>query len=525
MAKISSAARRKPGRIILFSTILVVAAAAAMLIMQLRGTPAPPAAVVAPAPASAPVSAPVPAPEVTAEVVDTSAAKVAAPAPEPVKEKPAPKEVVAQVKPFTVRVLPLQNQATDAAKPAVELFYARLLDELRAVPGLTLIAPDTPPDYELTVRGSGPVLGTKFAVSIAVGRSAGMVNSVMVNSVSTSSTTGDIVSACAGAAPQPANPPCADAASLAASTVYSLRTRTFPPDPSLRQQLQAQLLDKALDPAQRFKALSDLGGLRRPSPGERTNGPMDPAAVQGAIKLVADARDPALRAQIWYTLRGVRDPELVGPLVASLQQDPDGEVRLQVLGILAADFADDARTRSAFEIAAREETRPLVRALAQRNLSGDATWKQYMVSSLKDTNRPIAERVEAFMYYMYKPGPGGISFTAGGDEKKLLDQEVVQALAQALPQAIALPTVKMVVGQLTYDLDRVDKQLTINLLLDSLEKSTEPAARTAFVSLLSRRNGDARVRAALEKISSSDEDPKLREMAASAVKAAVPVVQ
>ncbi len=524
MARISSAARRKPGRIILFSTILVVAAAAAMLIMQLRGTPAPPAAIVAPAPASAPVSAPVPAPEVTAEVVDTSAAKVAAPAPEPVKEKPAPKEVVAQVKPFTVRVLPLQNQATDAAKPAVELFYARLLDELRAVPGLTLIAPDTPPDYELTVRGSGPVLGTKFAVSIAVGRSAGMVNSVMVNSVSTISTTGDIVSACAGAAPQPANPPCADAASLAASTVYSLRTRTFPPDPSLRQQLQAQLLDKALDPAQRFKALSDLGGLRRPSPGERTNGPMDPAAVQGAIKLVADARDPALRAQIWYTLRGVRDPELVGPLVASLQQTLTGKYACRCSGYwpltsptMRAPVLPSRSPR------ARRRVRWCVRSPAKPERGRDL---EAVHGFLPEGHEPPHRRARRGVHVLHvQAGPWGNIFYSGWGREKAPRSGSGAGTGAGSSTGDCAADSQDGRWQLTYDLDRVDKQLTINLLLDSLEHSTEPAARTAFVSLLSRRNGDARVRAALEKISSSDEDPKLREMAASAVKAAVPVVQ
>jgi hypothetical protein len=82
-----------------------------------------------------------------------------------------------------------------------------------------------------------------------------------------------------------------------------------------------------------------------------------------------------------------------------------------------------------------------------------------------------------------------------------------------------LPAARSIMIQLTYDLDRIDRQLTTTILLDGLEQVTEPGARATLASLLGRRNDDARVRAVLEKISSSDEDPKLREIASNALKA------
>ncbi len=80
---------------------------------------------------------------------------------------------------------------------------------------------------------------------------------------------------------------------------------------------------------------------------------------------------------------GVRSPELVSPLVEALRRDPDADVRLQVMTTLAVDFADDPRVRATFDVTAQMDSRPLLRALAQRRITGYEAWKDYMVTSLK----------------------------------------------------------------------------------------------------------------------------------------------
>ncbi len=77
---------------------------------------------------------------------------------------------------FTVRVMPLQNEDTDAGrKERVAAMYAAFLDKLRAVPGLILLgsAPagntsEAAPNYRITIRNEGPPSMAQFLVRLQV---------------------------------------------------------------------------------------------------------------------------------------------------------------------------------------------------------------------------------------------------------------------------------------------------------------------------------------------------------------------
>lgn len=506
----SSHGRRKPSRLVLLGTILAVAAAAAMLAARLLPMPAPQGAVIVPQSAAGPaqvavVAKPPPAPAAVTTAPSLPDAQALANA------------VVPTVRSFRVRVMPLQNEATNpAARFAIASYYNALLQGLSAVPGLTLVDPDAgatttehAADFRLTITGAGPLPGGKYSTELQAaiygpeGRYWARVTSAL---------TGEIAPACAGAVTA-----CDDPSSVAAMQVKLLRHAVFPASPSLRQDLEAQLLDTARTPVQRVNALASLATLQDPgAAGNPRIGPdlkalRDPAIVRAAIDVAAAATDPSLRAAVWHTMSGVRSPELVQPLIDSLQVDPARQVRVEVASTLAAGFSADPRVRAALEAAAVQDSSPLVRALAQRGLTGDAAWNKYVVATLEDTSLPPAQRIEALFHTVNQPG------SLPTDLRQVLDDDAaVRALAQVLPKAWnSLPGMGTTV--LLSRLGSLDHPAITAMLLDSLSKSDEPAIRRVLVSQLATRCGDSRVRAALARISTGDADPELRQTAAKAL--------
>lgn len=525
--------RRGPNRGVLFGTILIVAAAAAMLVLRLMH-PQPPvsAATTVPDPVAEPIQ--------VADVAELPAA--AGSGPQSVEEEAGPAE--AAVKPFAVRVLPLQNDAKDAAgRDAIASLYAALLDRLRAVPGLTLLEPDqagsTPeaqPDYRITIRGDGLGAGDQFrgTMQAETMKPDGTVRGNFVGTY-----TGDAAPHCRSTLPLSAlsasTPSCADPPGVAAGLVGRLRTMVFPPDPSVRRQLQVQLLNRSLDARQRLQALADLAvlGSARFSVGAGSTAGLealrDPAVVRGAIDLAATAVDPLQRAQIWATLRGVGNAELLRPLLAALRHDADGDVRLAALGTLAADFRGDERVQQALEAAARLDARPLVRALSQRALGGagaETGWLDYITASLKDLHRSAVERIEALFYQLDLPTTArvgmGLRAAVPQGTLRLLDDEAIRALAEVLPVAAAdSTTVQNSAARVAMDLGRIDHPAVTDMLLASLDDGSHWLDRGLALQALAgspARRDDPRVRAALEKISADDPSPQLRQAAAASLR-------
>jgi hypothetical protein len=56
------------------------------------------------------------------------------------------------------------------------------------------------------------------------------------------------------------------------------------------------------------------------------------------------------------------------------------------------------------------------------------------------------------------------------------------------------------------------------VLIDSLDRATQPSVRQSIVGQLIRRNADVRVQTLLRKISAEDADPELRQMATKALR-------
>jgi hypothetical protein len=416
---------------------------------------------------------------------------------------------------------------------AVEAFFAALVDSLRSVPGLELVSADSDPededslpDFQIAIQGTGQDASGTFTVTMmgdpkdflqmkrklssggrSVGEGFGFASSLQ----------GDLNPSCAPVVSY-GIPDCKTPSTLAANLVDGLRKHTFPQDPVLKSRLKQDLLDVSLEPARRLKALTDLGSLKTSVPGEAFQ---DPSIVSGAISLARDASDPAIRAQVWRAMRGSHHPDMANAAIESLHQSSDEDARMQAVILLQEGFPNDPRARQALEEVSLVETRPLVRALALRAINGEAFWRNYVVSSLKDADRPGAERIEAFLYHMAKPGrtPGSIEFHArSGELSELLDDEAIGALTQLLPEAARSIEVKQVVVSILSALGAIQKSSVTSMFTGILEQG-EKALQYPVVQELIRRKADPAARAALEKISREGPDAALREMAANALKA------
>jgi hypothetical protein len=321
-----------------------------------------------------------------------------------------------------------------------------------------------------------------------------------------------------------------------------LRNDVLPPDPEQRPRFTAQLLDLAQDSKQRLKALDALS--RKAVSGSGNSTSLDSAALRGAINLVTSTTEPKVRVSVWRALRGIRNPDLLPSLVASLRDDSSIEVRVEALATVSAGFRADPGGREALEATARRDSHPMLRALAQRALTGDAAWEQYIVSSLQDTTRPVVERMEAFAYQMYGTSPGYDDYDeddrfepVSAENSRFLDEEMIHVLSQVLPKTgnraddDFRERAKSLMDAIFTDLLRTDDPAGVRLVLEITNRKTDRAERIGALAETSlgvgyRPTGHRdpvrfpRLRGMLEKISVDDPDPQLRQIAAEVLKEA-----
>lgn len=443
------------------------------------------------------------------------------------------------VKPFSVQLLPLKNDVADGAeKAAINATYAAVIEGLRTIPGLKLavLGPDEVPAEQQRDR-LGVVLGADFRISLEGqmppsladagkyslymiaeragpdGRLAGVIHT---------DGAGQLAPGCVTPAYSDwmsVDSTCPDPAGVAAGLLGTLSRAMFPLNPQLQQRLQARLSDQSLEPAVRLGALVDLSLLGRSSfgPGNEVSEALrDPGVVRAAIQLATSAREPEIRAQVWYMLRGSRDPALVQPLTVALSTDPDEDTRVQALETLAADFAADASARVALEAAAAREPHPMVRALAARALQGESKWTEYVLASLKDKARPSTDRLEALMHAYGLPSWRRYgAFAADNRILKSLDDAAMRALAEVLPEAAA-ESDRYTHSSLTMlgELARMEHPAMTDMFISLARSDDGSLPRSRVVETMRRRAAELRVREELERIAAEDPDPEVREIAA-----------
>jgi hypothetical protein len=317
---------------------------------------------------------------------------------------------------LSVRVSTSPDETLNAADLSdFNVFRTAAIDELRRTPGLTLVLAESSPsrqtvDFEITL--SAVRRSDQLMARVDIGKSA--PNSPVLP-----------LRAAFGQG----------AANLGQSMSRTAVMLMTPLPPAQRPALLKNLLDVSLPPQQRLEALRVLdqrnlgfrrGGLRTDPSGDSLR---DPAIIRAVIDLASVAADPDQRAEIWKTMRSITSPALIEPLTRAAQLDPDTRVRAEAIATLVADYVRDSHARAALQLVARTDSDSTLRALAMRGLSGEATWRSYVVSSLEDTTLPDAQRLDAVLFHARN------SDVSRQPLAGLLDGDAIKALAEVLPRA------------------------------------------------------------------------------------------
>jgi len=491
-------ARRRSSRVVLLGAAVIVAAAAAVLV---RKSDLPPAAAAV---------GPVPVPQDAGLAQDQRVVpSVESPAAvKPVSSVGSP--AIAKVPtPFTVKVLPLKNEARNAeARSSIELFHATFLRGLRDIPGLTLITPEstgvaegTEAPYQLEFSGSDDTSPGKWIMRI---------NAKALVAGSTASTFMTLPILILGEEGDPA--------SVAVAQLELARNILFPQDPGRKQQLQSRLLDRTLDPSVRLQALTDLRLPRLVAPedgrpGRIQKAPLEDAVIPGAVDL-ATASDEKMRASAWQVLRGAGNPSLVAPLAQAARHDQSEEVRLLAVTMLSEDFAADPAAAAALKVAATDEPRQLVRMVAQKAIAGGAAgddlWRDYVRATLGDASLDAAERLAPLRYM----SESGQRLTG------VLDDEAWQSIAPLVrPMWAGDARLARLGRSLIDDAQTNSNPVVIDLCVEALRVAANPYTRTAALHTLATKfRDDERARKALESAAASDPDPGVRQKAAEALR-------
>lgn len=484
--------RRMTNRHVMVAGLIAAAAAAAMLVVKTDP----------------------PAPATAGDLAQALSGDGAGATPVPIAPSPIAPSVDGQrltpvpLASFGVGVLPLGNHASDAGgQAAIEGFYDAILRILRNSPDIRLLrvesreAAEGNVDYLLDVAGyttenglRGTLRASRLGADPLTVPIAGAFNP----------------SCAAPGAAQTAQ--CLDGAALAESMLGTLRRVLLPPSLSQQRALVARVGDSTATPEQRVVALRELAFPRASPPGPspqrlaRAAALADPAAIHGAIELAAIA-NPAQRAEVWRILRGLRDPELLRPLIQSARLDVDASVRGEAVSTLGAGFAGDPQVRTELALVASQDPRPLVRALARRVLSGEEAWRSYIVAALQDDDLPAADRVEPLFHHL-NGGSEGLG--------ELFDEATIRSFGAALAEAGDTPLAQRIRTVVFSRAAEIESPAMTDLLLAGFRDGAG-LNRMTLLNQLVRRRSDVRVEALLREVSINDPDLQLRQIAERAL--------
>jgi hypothetical protein len=298
------------------------------------------------------------------------------------------------------------------------------------------------------------------------------------------------------------------------------RQVAFPIDPVWQGEMIAQLRDRRVDEAQRFKALAGLRAERPRWTAGVAGGAVRVAyvrpeagidIVQGAIDLAASARNPMIIAQIWRQMRGLRQPELIQPLIDAIRPDVDQSVRVEAVTTLGSDFAATPIVQAALASVVSNDESALVRMIARRATEGDQVWQDYVVSALADNSLSDMQRVEPLVYLASQG-----QYT---EMQNLLDSDSLGQLAKLLPRLLSRPPAMAGSSEAGRSLTPLVSGLPakqpalMNMYIEILGVSKDRQVRRFAVNALRQRSDDPRARKALDDVAANDDDPVLRELA------------
>lgn len=377
---------RGPRRLMLAGTLVAAVAAAALLVTALRGEPDA-APVLATSLPVVPEAAPAAAIPAAADPVPADPVPAAVEAPRASRPS-SPPYTMPVVRSLTLVVHPLQYESEDTAvQAAVQRFYDALVQELRALPAVTVVGPrpadesDAGADFVLAGAARDHASSRPAELAGELADAAGQWRAMLRLRIQAADYRGPqpppgsaqgsrgfvqpiriegFVSEAACRQHTATNNAVCDPGMVVRSSLAVMRMAMFPADAALQGELRDLLLDTSRPEAERGEAMALLALLA----GRRGQG-LDADVVHAALALVGAARDDATRLDYWRKLRGLTGPEVVGALVDATSQQRSSDLRLEAASQLAARFADDATASAALQWLAQNDPDARVRQAAQ----------------------------------------------------------------------------------------------------------------------------------------------------------------
>lgn len=299
--------------------------------------------------------------------------------------------------------------------------------------------------------------------------------------------------------------------SFASSMAQDIRRALHDPADAAGElhEYRATLLDATRSDLERAQALGNLARERQRR-GAAGSSLVDKEVIAAAIQLGTKSAHAGVRGGAWVHMRGIRDPRLTAPLLQSLANDPDAEVRTHAAYALHF-LLDEPGVRAALQRAAAEDTDSApevvccidtVREAAERASVPDGEFRDWVRGKLLDTSLPARSR-------LYNLGAGSsdgrfvLSLEAIGEDaagevfeigRREADPRVRSMawniLARALPDASFRP-----------------------VLLGDLAGHQDEYVRSAAATALRGHAQDPDVRAALQR---ATEDPSMEVRRAAA---------
>lgn len=168
----------------------------------------------------------------------------------------------------------------------------------------------------------------------------------------------------------------------------------------LWEEARSKVLDNSLPEQKRVEALWGFQEYRMLSR-SLARRPLDSEVIAAAARIATSSADPSVRESIWAALRGVRDRQIIQPLMKALASDSEAGIRMQAAFSLRT-FLDEPGVREALLRAAAEDPDTVpshtcctytVREAAERAAVPDSKFREWVQAKLHDESLPVRSRL------------------------------------------------------------------------------------------------------------------------------------
>ncbi len=410
--------------------------------------------------------------------------------------------------PFTVVVLPTAALSEDPAYSTVaDTVFAEIRRRIGTVDGVHMVAPELVEPYRDSALSQVAIARQLGSATVVESRVSPSANGFSIFLWSHNAVDGKLNFSTASMFYGEINEGLdverlRDWVSSAVESIeHDLHPERAPDRETQKDNARSVFLDTNRSERERMEALNELRPARIGAyppkyinDGEALSGDIAAAAAELAMQ----SEDPQIRASIWRTVSGVKDASLVQPLLLSLSDDPEPQVRVQAAEALAGHIHEPG-VREALETAGYYDDDSSVRQAAYyATLSQEVLFQEY-TQDVIDASLPEVTRRQA-LFRLWQINQDG---------RFALEADMTAAIAHFLSSSADARTRHT--GW--YSLSRVAGTDAVEYLLVALTEETNLAVRANIISALSDFLDEPGVRDAIEDAQANDTSEHVRDAA------------